>query len=108
MDWIQRRKVGWIGFRGEEWDELGLQEKSRMDRGQRRMVGWIGFREKICTSEIKTRGAPRLQSRTSKKKALGAPRSQIRTSKIKTKGAIRSQSCTSVIKFIMSFKHSST
>ena len=27
MEMVQRRKVGWIGVRGEGWDELGLERK---------------------------------------------------------------------------------
>jgi len=59
----KRRKIGCIGFRGQGWDEFGLEEKSRMNRVHRkrwdsfglekkseidwvwrRRVGWIWFR----------------------------------------------------------------
>ena len=74
MDWVQKRKVGQIGFRGKGWEDLV----------QRREVGQIGFREegwdelgleeRSFTSKIKTRGATRSQSCTSKIKTEGVTR----------------------------------
>ena len=58
MDFVQRRKVGWIGFRGEGWDELGSEKKSRMNHviGEVRM-DWVKRRR---VEQIDLRGEGRM------------------------------------------------